>query len=125
MLKSRDCGIQIWFWPRNSPDIPPEIALGGAWKGEPLIANPLDTWGPPDANFPLDPNYCNYDQFFNAHQIVFDLTFCGDWAGNVWASSGCGIDSCEHYVNNNPTEFREAYWEINGLRVYTPDHSYH
>lgn len=117
MLKSRDCGIQIWFWPRDSPDTPPEIA-GGAWKEEPLIANPLDTWGPPDANFPLDPNYCNYDQFFNAHQIVFDLTFCvrdffigllvfpgmtemfsspqGDWAGNVWASSGCGIDSCEH-----------------------------
>ena len=117
MLKSRDCGIQIWFWPRNSSSTPPEIAMG-TWKGEPLIANPLDTWGPPDANFPLDPNYCNYDQFFNAHQIVFDLTFCvrdffigllifqgmtevlsspqGDWAGNAWASSGCGIDTCEN-----------------------------
>jgi hypothetical protein len=24
-------------------------------------------------------------------------------------------------VNNNPTYFREAYWEINSLRVYTPN----
>lgn len=116
MLKSRNCGIHIWFWPRNSLNTPPEITLGGASNGEPIIANPLGTWGPPSASFPLDPNYCNYDQFFNAHQIVFDLTFCvgdffirllsfqgmtevlssqGDWAGNVWAQSGCGIDTCE------------------------------
>jgi hypothetical protein len=165
MLKSRDCGIQIWFWPRDSLDAPPEITLGGAWSGEPLIANPLDTWGPPDASFPVDPNYCDYNKFFDAHQIVFDLTFCvseffihllsfpgmtevlssqGDWAGNAWPQSGCGIDTCENCkhllaftrglrnssshrrsdVDNNPTAFREAYWEINGLRVYTPDLPY-
>src|SRR5260221_14776603 len=53
MLKSRDCGIQTWFWPRNSPNTPPEITLGGGWNGEPLIANPLDTWGPPAASFPV------------------------------------------------------------------------
>ena len=24
-------------------------------------------------------------------------------------------------VNNNPSAFAEAYWQINSLRVYTPD----
>ena len=74
MLKSRDCGIQIWFWPRNSPNTPLEILYGGLSQGEPLFPNP--TWGPPAADFPLDPSNCAYDQFFNAHQMVFDLTFC-------------------------------------------------
>jgi len=74
MLKSRDCGIQIWFWPRDSPDVPKEISDGGVFEGEPLFPNP--TWGAPAANFPLDPSSCGYDQFFDAHQMVFDLTFC-------------------------------------------------
>ena len=158
--RSRDCGIQIWFWPRNSPCVPPEIAQGG---GEALSPNP--TWGEPAAAFPMDPGYCNYDQYFNEHEIIFDLTFCvgdlfftlyffltttevlpslqGDWAGNDWDNSICGIqgtcEDCKYpvaragrlmnsltptsVVNDNPTAFREAYWEINNLRVYTPDQS--
>ena len=34
------------------------------------------SWGIPAANFPFLPNYCNYDEHFDAHQIIFDLTFC-------------------------------------------------
>lgn len=116
MSKSRECGVQIWFWPRDSLDVPIEISNGEVFKGDPLYPNPI--WGAPAADFPLDPNYCSYDHFFNAHQMVFDLTFCvsdfsrsrifcsstsedisslqGDWAGNTWASSGCGIDTCEN-----------------------------
>ncbi|KAI0279493.1 hypothetical protein BGY98DRAFT_1176009 [Russula aff. rugulosa BPL654] len=33
---------------------------------------------------------------FDAHQILIDLTFCGDWAGNAWPSSGCGNSTCEN-----------------------------
>jgi hypothetical protein len=69
--RSRDCGIQIWFWPRDSPGVPAEIAQGG---GEALSPDP--TWGEPAAAFPMDPGYCNYDQYFNEHEIIFDLTFC-------------------------------------------------
>ena len=74
MSKTRNYGIQVWFWPRNCSYIPPEITLGESWAGEPLVPNP--TWGPPAADFPMEPGYCNYDQFFNAHEMVFDLTFC-------------------------------------------------
>jgi hypothetical protein len=70
MSRSRDYGIQVWFWSRYSPNIPPEV-LGDT---EPLDPNP--TWGEPAANFPMDPGYCDYDKYFDAHQIVFDLALC-------------------------------------------------
>ncbi|KAI0256408.1 glycoside hydrolase family 16 protein [Lactifluus subvellereus] len=116
MSKTRSHGVQVWFWPRNSPSIPTEISRD-AQKGEPV--SPDWSWGPPAANFPMYPGYCNYEQHFNAHQMVFDLTLCGDWAGNVWAQSGCGAGTCEDFVNNNATAFHEAYWTIDSLRVYT------
>jgi len=116
--KSRDSGIRLWFWPRNSPNIPSKIARGGVSNGEQIT--PDTTWGEPAANFPTDAGNCNYDQYFNVHKMIFDLTFCGDWAGSHWATSGCGSGTCEDFVNNQPTSFQEAYWEINSLRVYTP-----
>lgn len=73
MVKSRSLGIQIYFWPRDSNNVPPEISECGSGGGS-LYPNP--SWGPPAANFPMCPGYCDYDSHFNAHQIVFDLTFC-------------------------------------------------
>ncbi|KAI0308543.1 concanavalin A-like lectin/glucanase domain-containing protein, partial [Amylostereum chailletii] len=110
MSKTRDTGIQVWFWPRNSPHVPPEVR----WGAEIIV--PGVTWGTPAASFPLD--QCKYDDHFDAHQIVFDLTFCGDWAGSAWASAGCGQGTCEDFVNDNPKAFAAAYWEVNSLRVY-------
>ncbi|KAI0046071.1 glycoside hydrolase family 16 protein [Auriscalpium vulgare] len=114
MSKTHDKGVQVWFWSRFAGWIPPEIQFGG----ENIYPNP--TWGTPAATFPMD--MCDYDSHFNAHQMVFDLTFCGDWAGagTVWSSSGCGTGSCQDFVDNNPGAFAKAYWEINALRVYTP-----
>ncbi|KAH9033134.1 glycoside hydrolase family 16 protein [Lactarius hengduanensis] len=117
MYKARD-SVKIWNWKRRGSV--PHVIRNGARRGQPVV--PDASWGPPDANFPFNPDYCNYDQHFNAHQIVFDLTFCGDWAGNVWSTSGCGVlGTCVDFVNNNPSAFAEAYWEINSLRVYTRD----
>lgn len=57
---------------------------------------------------------------FTDQQIVFDTTFCGDWAGNTWSSSSCSAkaDTCDAYVQNNPQAFEDAYWSINALKVY-------
>jgi hypothetical protein len=72
---------------------------------------------------------------------VFPPSPQGDWAGNAWLTSGCGPGTCVDckeslaysaqlpnsltpvslVVDNNPIAFGEAYWEINSLRVYTPD----
>lgn len=51
---------------------------------------------------------------------VFDITFCGDWAGSVWSSGSCAsqASSCDTYVQNNPSAFANSYWLINSLDVY-------
>jgi hypothetical protein len=111
MQKSPSQGINIWFWTREDPGVPLAVKFG--WD----TILPCESWGMPDAAFHVDS--CDYDSHFNAHRVVFDLTFCGDWAGALFPSS-CSSDTCAGFVDNNPGEFSKAYWEINSLRVYTP-----
>ncbi|KAH0589413.1 hypothetical protein H2248_005170 [Termitomyces sp. 'cryptogamus'] len=114
--RSRHKGIKVWFWPRNDDSVPLEV------KHDSRMVVP-DSWSEcePDAYFPTG-KQCDYDSHFDDHEIIFDLTFCGDWAGAVWGTSGCGSGTCQDFVDNNPENFKEAYWEINSLRVYTePD----
>ncbi|KAH9942430.1 concanavalin A-like lectin/glucanase domain-containing protein [Epithele typhae] len=113
MSRSRANGIKLWFWSRTDSSVPPEVAAGNASA----TISPKLTWGIPDADFPLGSN-CAYDAFFNAHSLVFDLTFCGDWAGSGYGAAGCP-GNCADYVMNNPSAFSKAYWAINSLRVYT------
>ncbi|KAJ7218123.1 glycoside hydrolase family 16 protein [Mycena pura] len=103
-------GIDIWFWPRDDPELPRQLS-----QRLPDV-NP-DIWGDPDATFPT--GACNCDPF-DDHSIVFDLTFCGDWAGSAYPASGCPSD-CSSFVDNNPKEFVEAYWEVVALSVYVPN----
>lgn len=100
--------ISIYFFPRNA--IPNDITAG--------TPNP-DGWGTPTSKF--TGNSCDIDSHFKEHNIVFDTTFCGDWAGSVWASSTCAslADTCQNYVANNPAAFEKAYWLINSVKVYT------
>ncbi|KAI9662086.1 MAG: hypothetical protein M1829_006225 [Trizodia sp. TS-e1964] len=98
--------IKIWFFPRGN--IPADIPAGHP--------NP-STWGSPVSSFG---GACTIDQHFKNQQIVFDTTFCGDWAGNTWAQSSCGkkAASCSEFVAQNPAAFKEAFWSINSVKVY-------
>ena len=53
-------------------------------------------------------------------QILFDTTFCGDWAGKAWKQSECAAKAptCEEYVANNPEAFEDAYWLVNSVKVF-------
>jgi len=118
IARTKQQGVRIWFWSRNEATIPDEIRNPPTDSSQDIF--PQDSWGMPEAVFPLGSgSSCDYDSHFNAHQLVFDLTFCGDWAGSAYSSSGCG-GSCEDLVDNNPQAFSKAYWEINSLRIYTP-----
>ena len=130
--------IAVWFWPRSAI---PENVLG-------FDPNP-STWGEPVAWFR---GPCDIDANFQQHRIVrcplstwpshilpslvasadwlvvapaqvFNTTFCGDWAGNVWSSSECSAKapSCTEFVANNPSAFAEAFWTIKSLRVFQRD----
>lgn len=96
-------GIAVWSFYRAL--IPVDIT-----QGEPNPSN----WGEPDAA--LSTQSCNITQFFANHSIVFDITFCGDWAGNSYATSGCP-GTCENRLMD-PTNFDNATWIIKSLKVY-------
>jgi hypothetical protein len=100
--------IAMWMFPYASA--PSDIA-----SDSPDPSN----WGAPSALFQ---GGCNIDESFQNHNIIFDTTFCGQWAGEqAWTSSGCAASygsSCSAYVQNNPSAFAESYWLVNGLRVY-------
>lgn len=74
----------------------------------------------------LDDLGTDQDPFDSAHfanmNLVFDTTFCGDWAGqaSVWSSSGCSAlaSTCTDYVSNSPGAFAPAYWLLNTVKVY-------
>jgi hypothetical protein len=102
-----DDAISVFFFPRDSI---PADALGDS-------PDP-STWGTPAAKF-LSAG-CDIKNIFNKQSIVFDTTFCGDWAGNVWSSGSCAskAPTCNDYVRDNPSAFTEAFWTINALRVY-------
>jgi len=102
--------IEIYFWPRST--IPADITSG----------NPdPTTWGTPSASFSGSGTPgCTIDQHFMNHNIIFDTTFCGAWAGTVWPQSQCAAlaPTCAEYVAENPKAFAQAYWLINSVKVY-------
>ncbi|TYJ51917.1 hypothetical protein B9479_007496 [Cryptococcus floricola] len=100
--------INVWFWPRGSATVPDDV------KNVDTATTKLAGWGTPNANFSIPT--CTSD--FNKHVIVFDLTFCGDYAGATYTSAGCP-GTCSTFVTNTPSAFTEAYWSLNSLRVYT------
>ncbi|KAI0730351.1 concanavalin A-like lectin/glucanase domain-containing protein [Fomitopsis betulina] len=110
-------GVRVWFWPRDDPTVPADVR----WAvGDPEVREvfPGPGWGAPVAHFPMG-RECDYESHFDDHMMVFDLTFCGDWAGMAYPNSGCR-GSCVDLVDNHPEAFVDAYWEVNSLRVYTP-----
>ena len=109
--------ISIYFFPRNS-SIPSDISGPSASESTPMVPDP-SKWGTPSAVF----SGCNIDQHFKNMSIIFDTTFCGDWAGkpDVWTQDktcAAKAGTCADYVKNNPQDFQDAYWAVNSVRVW-------
>ncbi|KAF9490953.1 endo-beta-glucanase [Pleurotus eryngii] len=101
--------IKAWFWPRNAGNVPADVKNGQT------VVN-TGSWGTPSAYFPN--TQCDIASHFKAHNIIINLTFCGDWAGSAYPSSGCP-SSCVDFVNKNPGSFSNAFFDFASLRVYT------
>jgi hypothetical protein len=70
-------GIKIWHFPRNN--IPADI--------DARTPNP-NSWPEPNAEFSSE--NCDMASHFQEHVLTFDITLCGDWAGNAYSSVvGC------------------------------------
>lgn len=105
--------IKMWTFPPNK--VPANIVSG----------NPdTSTWGIP--SFTTQGGACNMNGHFKDHNIVFDTTFCGTYAGQdyFWQQTSCYKSSptkytkCADYVTANPGAFKDAYWIINSVKVY-------
>lgn len=108
--------ISVWFFSRRH--VPLDIT-----NQEP---NP-SSWDQPAARFNGDSG-CSIDGHFHNNNLIFDTTFCGDWAGTevVWeadvvCSAVAGGKTCVEFVATNPSEFIEAYWLIDSIRIYQQD----
>ncbi|CAA7267292.1 unnamed protein product [Cyclocybe aegerita] len=101
--------IKVWFWSRAATGMIPSDVLNGATSVN------TNNWGTPRAYFPN--TNCPISSKFGLHNIVINLTFCGDWAGNAYGSSGCP-GTCIDYVNNNPSAFTNAYFDFAWLKIY-------
>ncbi|KAK3705703.1 hypothetical protein LTR37_013146 [Vermiconidia calcicola] len=103
--------IRMWFFPRDA--IPDTVT-----SDTPDVAG----FGVPTANFQ---GSCDIDTHFYNHSIIFDIDFCGQWAGNVFIQNGCpALDptdswaSCNQFVALNPSAYHESYWQVNHIKVY-------
>ncbi|KIW07452.1 uncharacterized protein PV09_01424 [Verruconis gallopava] len=100
--------ISIYHFARAN--VPADISSG---------APTPSSWGEPLAVF----SGCNFQEAVKNQTIIFDTTFCGQWAGqdSVWrADPVCSqkAATCQEFVSNNPTDFANAYWEVNSLKIY-------
>jgi hypothetical protein len=68
MQRSATEGVNVWFWSREDGSVPLSVKYGG----ERVDIGP--EWGLPEASFTFET--CSYNDHFDNHQIVFDLTFC-------------------------------------------------
>jgi hypothetical protein len=98
-------GIAVWYFPRQA--IPPDITAGKP--------NPA-TWSTPVALF--SSSSCNIAQNFRGHQIIINISLCGDWSGDasIYRSSGCP-GTCAQAVAD-PKNFKYAQWKIGSISVY-------
>lgn len=96
--------IRIWHWARA--DVPADVTTKQPNPGN---------WGLPAAQ--LGVGNCTIDQHFQSHKIIFDTTFCGEYAGNpyVWKTNDAnsceattGLATCDNFVANEPAAFEEA-----------------
>ena len=103
--------IRVWFFPRGA--IPPSAST---------YSPNVTEFGEPVALFQ---GSCNIDDHFAMHNIIFNIDFCGDYAGNAYDNTTCpgtpGLsnwDQCVNWVGDHPQNFTDAYWQVNSLRVF-------
>jgi len=107
-MELRTEGIRIWHFLR--PNIPSNVNSS--------TPDP-STWGPANADFPN--TSCNIPSHFWNLTMIFDIDFCGAWAGqtSVWASSNCSTSlTCAQYVGQNPSAYTDTYFDINYVRIF-------
>ncbi|KAH8915411.1 glycoside hydrolase family 16 protein [Atractiella rhizophila] len=99
-----DSGVYYWHFPRGA--IPADLS-DDCTDPKPSL------WGPPVGRW--DSATCS-PSYFGPQNLIFDITLCGDWAGNTFTSAGCGASCSDHVMTGS--NFANAYWEVGFVRVF-------
>ncbi|VDC06068.1 unnamed protein product [Peniophora sp. CBMAI 1063] len=101
--------IKVWFFPRSSSAIPSDVLNGASSIN-------TDNWGTPSAYFPNTD--CDIESHFHARNILMNVDLCGGWVESEFEADGCGTGTCTDWVQNNPSAFQNAYFDINWVKVF-------
>ncbi|CRG87487.1 hypothetical protein PISL3812_04505 [Talaromyces islandicus] len=103
----RDAGIRIWWFARDS--IPSDITNGSPDPS---------TWGEATADFPSTD--CSISSHFKNQSIIANIDLCGALAGSTarYTDQASCPSNCTDYVAQNPSAFKDAYWEFKSFKVY-------
>lgn len=112
VMRRNPGGYAVWFYPRNSATVPDSVKYGHGTIDE-------ETLGKKVADFPFWDNLsgCDLATQFTDQQFIFNIAMGGSWAESRWASSGCKGELYD-LILNKPEALSEAYWLINGMRLY-------
>lgn len=135
--------IKIWYVPRLPETAVAERKLAAAVRGgSPLDPSALFAAHPEllVVTFSLADGVCgvyedsdgNPARYFRNQRIVINITFCGDWAGNVFdefcmkdsPSPGSSMDHCNAFLadqQSNNAFWSEVYFAFNSLSIYQSD----
>ncbi|KAG8743423.1 hypothetical protein FRC10_012088 [Ceratobasidium sp. 414] len=86
-----DARISIWFWGRHDTNVPASVKYGSGTICTKDFGTPVAVWE--------SSSTCDFPTVFGEHNIIINLTL--------------------YYVNNNPAAFKDAYWDIASLKVYS------
>lgn len=113
-----DQRISTWFFPRDEP-LAKQLVADASMNYTTITDT--SKWGEPLASFVGGGGLCSFGETIREQAIVFNINFCGDWAGKDWENnevcSALGA-SCNAFVGANPSVFEEAYWLIRSVKVY-------
>lgn len=103
--------IKMWSWH-------PQQVPSGVVSGSPDPS----TWGTP--GLLASSALCDIDRAFRNQSIMFNIDLCGTTAGDgaEWASSCAektGYNTCVRYVAANPGDFKDSWFGVRTVKVYT------
>lgn len=116
-MEWEDSYIKIWNWLPSA--VPADITAG---TPDPTS----DAWGLPQLL--VEQTNCDLTKGFANQQLVFNVDFCGDTAGNdvLWAQTcaaqtgyTAALGGCQAYVGAEGSAFSDTYFEIEGISFYT------
>ncbi|KAJ7062356.1 glycoside hydrolase family 16 protein [Mycena amicta] len=104
-----ESGISVWFF--NRTNVPTAFSSNAS-------SFSTSDLGTPVANWPT--GGCAIDTFFKAQNLIFDITLCGDAAGDstVFAQT-CSGNCYTDYVVGNGSVYNNAYFDVASVRVYS------